>query len=418
MRGASFTPKAITALSTFIFLIFSLQLENHLQLRKTEQLDPTGETMALNKLFYLILATMLITSCDSKTPYSWPKHFLFGQPDFTTNTTLNPPTRTSLNNPESVYYDGVSFFVADRENNRVLIWHNIFTFLQGESAINNPPDIVIGQPDFVTRAGGTTDSNLKYPRSIASYKGKLLVLDTNNHRVLIWNSIPTSNGQPADVVIFQNDFTTATSGTTADKSKKPNAIFVDPKTGKLFVADWNNRRILVFNTIPTSNGASADFVLGQPDMTSVTENASVSANAYNYSAPNNIQVFQGKLYIGDSAAHRVLVWNSIPTDWDTPADYVIGQPDFTTVSSNTGGVSNKSLSFPGRFIVNANGVYIPDYNNNRIMVWKKPITSNFQAADEVIGQPNFTSITTDTTESSTFGIYSIFPFKRHFIISD
>jgi len=34
---------------------------------------------------------------------------------------------------------------------------------------------------------------------------------------------------------------------------------------RLFVADTDNSRILVWNTIPTSNYQAADYVLGEPD---------------------------------------------------------------------------------------------------------------------------------------------------------
>ena len=34
---------------------------------------------------------------------------------------------------------------------------------------------------------------------------------------------------------------------------------------RLFIADGGNDRVLVFNHIPTQNGAEADIVLGQPD---------------------------------------------------------------------------------------------------------------------------------------------------------
>ena len=35
-----------------------------------------------------------------------------------------------------------------------------------------------------------------------------MVADTDNNRVLIWNSIPTTNGANADLVLGQDNFTT------------------------------------------------------------------------------------------------------------------------------------------------------------------------------------------------------------------
>ena len=40
--------------------------------------------------------------------------------------------------------------------------------------------------------------------------------------------------------------------------------------------------------------------------------------------------FDGKrLFVGDAALHRILVWNSLPATESQPADVVLGQPNFT-----------------------------------------------------------------------------------------
>ena len=41
---------------------------------------------------------------------------------------------------------------------------------------------------------------------------------------------------------------------------------------KLFIADTRNNRVLIYNSIPTENNASADVVIGQPDMVSNSAN--------------------------------------------------------------------------------------------------------------------------------------------------
>src|SRR6201999_4188827 len=43
----------------------------------------------------------------------------------------------------------------------------------------------------------------------------------------------------------------------------PRYAFSDGK--RLFIADGGNDRVLVYNTIPTTNGVSADVILGEPD---------------------------------------------------------------------------------------------------------------------------------------------------------
>lgn len=65
----------------------------------------------------------------------------------------------------------------------------------------------LGQSNFTSNAAlSAAASTLLGPSSVAIANGKLFVADTGNSRVLIWNSIPTTNFQPADVVLGQADF--------------------------------------------------------------------------------------------------------------------------------------------------------------------------------------------------------------------
>ena len=70
-------------------------------------------------------------------------------------------------------------------------------------------ELVLGQTDFLTvsnNAGSSaSSSSLSGPQSVFSDGTKLYIADTNNNRVLIWNSNPTSNKQAADVVVGQAD---------------------------------------------------------------------------------------------------------------------------------------------------------------------------------------------------------------------
>ncbi len=59
----------------------------------------------------------------------------------------------------------------------------------------------------------TTAGSLFSPASVSSDGQHLFVADNYQNRVLIWNSIPTSNGQPADVVVGQKDFVSNNSNT-------------------------------------------------------------------------------------------------------------------------------------------------------------------------------------------------------------
>src|ERR1700712_838385 len=77
-----------------------------------------------------------------------------------------------------------------------------------------------------------------------------------------------SNGQPASLVLGQSDFITNTAATTQSGMNIPSGVAIDPTSGKVFVADNKNNRVLRFASIATLvNGAPAESVFGQPDFT-------------------------------------------------------------------------------------------------------------------------------------------------------
>src|SRR6185369_1700091 len=133
---------------------------------------------------------------------------------------------------------------------------------------NMPASVVIGQPDFVNNSintGGASASSMGNPQGVFSDGSRLFVTDFTNSRVLIWNKLPTVNGTPADVVIGQPDFATTganTGGISASTMNGPVYSYSDGT--RLVVADRGNRRVLVWNTIPTRNQQPADVVIGQP----------------------------------------------------------------------------------------------------------------------------------------------------------
>jgi uncharacterized protein (TIGR03437 family) len=115
--------------------------------------------------------------------------------------------------------------MADAASHRVLIWRS-----------TTPNAGVIGpiQPDVVLG-----DSTVE-PVSVAYDGHRLFVGDASQHRVLIWNALPNTDNRPADVVLGQSD-----SAPGAASVGMPAALVSDGTN--LFVADTENRRILVFS---------------------------------------------------------------------------------------------------------------------------------------------------------------------------
>jgi hypothetical protein len=198
--------------------------------------------------------------------------------------------------PAGAWTDGTRIAIADTFNNRVLIWTS-FPTTNGQAA-----DLVLGQPGFGTNGAPSppTASSMHWPIGVYSDGTRFYASDMMNHRILIWNAFPTSNGQPADIVLGQTSFTTNASGTSSAGLHEPVGIAVASNT--LFVADSRNNRVVAYSPIPTSSGAEAKFVLGQPDFN--TSIAGTSRAAMNL--PEHLAIQGHELYVTDVLNNRVL----------------------------------------------------------------------------------------------------------------
>jgi hypothetical protein len=314
---------------------------------------------------------------------------VLGQPDMTSNTDNNGGVRAqSLSSPTQAFWKGSKFFVVDANNSRVLIW-NSFPTTNGQ-----PADVVIGQPNMTSNTpnnGGISARTLSYPMG-ASYDGtRLFVSDNENHRVLGWNALPSTDQVAADLVLGQPDMVSS-AGNNGGKSGQtllyPGGVYTDGS--KLFIADYSNRRVLGWNTMPTVNQQVADFVLGQPDMTAGgTNNGGISARSMN--VVTGVSVSGGKLIVSDSGNSRVLIWNAVPATTHVAADRVIGQPDFISDLPNNSGTLSNNLRQPGGIYNDGDRFAVADTLHNRILIWKKIPASNNIPADLVLGQPDLTS---------------------------
>jgi hypothetical protein len=296
--------------------------------------------------------------------------------------------------------DNGRLFVGDYSNNRVLAFNALPT-------VNNAnADFVLGQPDFTTTEFNTTRSGMAGPQSIATVGGKMVVAEYMNNRVLIYNSIPTDDSALPDVVVGQPDFVTSTSTCTADSLDSPETATVTPG-GKLIVTDGVNSRVLIWNALPTTNGQAADMVLGQGDMTHCAgndddqDNASDGApTARTLYGPGGVWADDTRLVVGDTSNNRVLIWTAFPTTDFQPADLVLGQSNFTNNApndDNQDGIEDATPTARTMFFpydgVHANGVQlvVTDTDNTRTLIWNSFPTTSFQPADLVLGQSNFTN---------------------------
>jgi len=320
---------------------------------------------------------------------------VLGQPDFTKNeVTLS---QSGMQHPTAVATDGRVLAVADTDNNRVLIWRAMPT------RNNQPADVVLGQPDFATsraNEGGQlpTQRSLRGPQGVWIQGSRLFVADTSNNRILIWRSIPTTNYQPADVVLGQSSFTAFAPQDLSAASFQPKAtsmltpVSVTSDGTRLFVSDLGYNRVLVWNSIPDANGAPADVVVGQPNMDSGDANNGKAACPDEGTTVNEVTTYPAecyratmdfpryalsdgkRLFIADGGNDRILIYNTIPTRNGQRADVIVGQiaSNVNQVSDSAnplGRASSDSVAAPMALAWDGENLYVSDPFRRRILVF-------------------------------------------------
>lgn len=319
--------------------------------------------------------------------------------------------------PKSACSDGNKFVVSDNLNSRVLVFNSI------PSSNNVSADVVIGQQSMTSKEiTSDLSKTISLPAAVFCSGGKLFIAE-NRNRILVYNQIPTQNYTSADFVIGQPDFVSHNQrysfDTQNEKSlNEPQGVFSDGT--RLFVADSGNNRVLIYNQIPTASNASADLVIGQSNMTSTQANrGSSQAGANTLYYPTSVYYDGNKLFIVDSKNNRVLVFNQLPSTNGASADLVIGQNDMTSKSENQGGsVNSKTLKNPEHITLNDGRIYITDTGNNRVMIFYQTPTTNNASADFMVGNGYFESVSFGQNSSGLYQPYSSLIVNSKFFVSD
>ena len=273
---------------------------------------------------------------------------------------------------------------------------------------NMPASGVLGQPDFSGSGSGTGPSTLQAPSGVAvdPTTGKLFVVDRYNNRVLRWSSgSKMANGSAAEAVFGQADFIGHSSGLSSTRMNDPLRAYVDGG-GRLWVSDYANNRVLRFdNASSKSTGSAADGVLGQPDFT--TSGPGTTAGKM-YGAVGVFADTAGRLWVTDRLNHRVLRFDNAAAKANGGnADGVLGQPDFTT---GTSGLTSTTMNRPMGVYADMNGsVWICEDDNNRALRFDNAHAKpNGAPADGVLGQPDFTSNAGRTTQDGVRNVRGVF----------
>ena len=312
-----------------------------------------------------------------------PAALVLGQPGFT----VREANGGGAVGPAGLEYpaasaasDGARLWVADPYNHRVLGWTGV------PGANGAAAAVALGQPDLTAHAPASTAAGAYLPWSVHAAGGTLAIADAGNHRVLLLPA-GAATGAAAVVVVGWADLGTPRHGCAADRLESPSRAFL--AGGKLFVVDRGNHRVLVWNTVPTTSGVPADRVLGQLSMTTCAPNDAHGTGALGARSelglrdPTDVWSDGARVVVADRANNRVLVWSTFPPLDGLPADLVLGQADFTTARD---AATASGLAGPSAVTSDGTLLAVADTGHNRVLLWKAFPAASGAAADVVLGQ--------------------------------
>lgn len=277
-----------------------------------------------------------------------------------------------FNHPGGIATDGTRLLMADKNNNRVLIWNSL-------PSGNTAPDIVLGQPNMTNNNPGTVRNAMNWPTAVTVVNDKVMVADTNNNRILIWNSFPTNNGQAADLILAGD--------AKADVSQRGNISWpwgVWSNGEKLVVSSTKGGQIFIWNTLPTSDNQKPDITIKLDDI----------------GTPRNIISDGNTLAVGDHNAFEnqrgTFFWSNFPTADDAMYDFFMATPALTDNTNSTNQPQNPQLL--GEEMTG--GSYTEDgkfvtVTNSGLFIWNTFPTDQNDSPDVSIAQDTFTWKTGD-----------------------
>jgi hypothetical protein len=288
---------------------------------------------------------------------------------------------------------GGPLWICDTGHHRLLGWRD------RPHRDRTPADWVIGQAGFQREGrnakGEVSSTSLNVPTGVSGFGASgLAVADAWNHRILIWTTRPTESHVPADLVLGQPDF----------KSSDPNRGRGFPSAdslfwpygvacfgGRLFVADSENRRVLVWNELPRENGRPADLVLGQPTFHDRDENCGRAADDATMRWPHGVSTWREHLAVADAGNNRIMIWRSFPVSHGQRADVVLGQPSGAAIDHNQSLYWPRADTLNMPYAVASSGDWLlaADTASSRLVGWHIDDLRTGSSARALAGQAHF-----------------------------
>lgn len=302
-----------------------------------------------------------------------------------------------FDHPSGLATNGTNLILMDRVNNRILVWNT------APSKSSTSPDFVLCQPNTTSNSAGTSLSQCNWPSdAVITPDNKLLVADTDNNRILVWSSMPTTTGAAATYAI------------DLGADAWPWGIWSD---GKKVVASLTGKGQLKFwNSFPTSGSDSASFTISSSSSSclgtprGITSDGTRLLVGEHNSKCEDVKSPNGNVV--EAVTHVFLTWptgsSAVPNyhlkewgvgtfDSTTNKSYLVFMRDLHEFSAD---LTTKSDGTPiatgtpfdggdGGDVAIANGhLYVTEYNGNRVSVFKG-IPSSTAKADFFLGSTGY-----------------------------
>jgi sugar lactone lactonase YvrE len=269
----------------------------------------------------------------------------------------------------------------------------------GKTIPNNAAaDLVLGQPNFTSnlspRPPNANSLSSPYAVSIDLNTGKVFVADTSNNRILRYaSSTALANGTAAEYVFGSDVFTDPKPWKFTKGFNGPSGIFVD-RSGRLWVADRDNNRVMGFEnaSLRTDTNPAATRIFGQPDFAGILPGSRPGQmnNPYGVFVDS-----RDRLWVADTGNSVVLRFDDITNKANGTAENAYLYSDMKRPT--------------GVFVTPSDSLFVADRGNQRVIridgVTNSPPNAVINA---VLGQPNLTSfsaVTTATGMSDPQGVF-------------
>ncbi len=291
-------------------------------------------------------------------------------------------------------------------NNRVLRFDNAACKANGANA-----DGVLGQTDFTSSGSDCTQNGMSIPRGVSGDpSGRLYVADNNNRILVFEGAAGLANGANAQHVLGQANFTTCTANTggiSAPSLNAPTRVFFDPGANVLWAADFYNNRVLMYG----NTAEPAALVLGQPDFS--TTSAAISQTGMNSPTAVTVDPTTGKVFVADESNNRVLRFASAAAlTQRRPGRSRSGAGRLRQQPAQPRGTPRRQTPCHAPYGVSVDSegrLWVADTGNNRLLRFDNASAkTNGAEADGVLGQPDFTSSNYETTRTGMYKPVSVF----------